>query len=168
MMHKSMQLIKSYTLNCSRFLMVKGDRALAAWIQFGMQETRRIINKFPSVSSYIHNMTDPDQPDNTENDIEDNIASYRIRFLNNMKVTTPHMAIRMQYQRIYLEQAGRPTTPQPSGVIFEIGHNRRRNLDLDPNKIELINTQTRFLRNRTQPPAHTTANTYTSRKDLAL
>ena len=104
MMFKSIQLIKSHAINCSRFLKVKGDRVLAAWIQFGMQETCRIINKFPSVSSYIHDMTDPDQPDNTENNIEDNITRYRIRFLNNMKVTTPHMAIRMQYQRIYLEQ----------------------------------------------------------------
>ena len=78
MMQKSMQLIKSYTLNCFRFMKVNGDRALAAWMQFGMQETRRIIDKFPSVSTYIRKMTDPDQPDNTENDIEDSILQYRI------------------------------------------------------------------------------------------
>ena len=126
---------------------VNGDRTLAAWIQFGMQETRRIIDKFPSISTYVRKMTDPDQPDNTENEIEDNILRYRIRFLNNMKVTTPHNAIRSEYQRIYLEQPTCSVTPQPPGVILEIGHNRRRNLDLDPSKIELINIRTGFLTN---------------------
>ncbi len=40
LMQKLMQLIKSYTINCYQFMKVNGDPELAAWLQFGMQETR--------------------------------------------------------------------------------------------------------------------------------
>ena len=145
-MQKSMQLIKAYTSNCYRFMKVNGDPTLAAWLQFGMQETRRIIDKFPSVNNYVRRMTDPEQPDNVDNEIENSILKYRIRFLNNMKVTTPDMAVRNEYRRIDLEQPRQSTTPpRLPGDILEIGHNRRRNQDLDTSKIELINRRTGFL-----------------------
>ena len=97
MMQKSIRLINAYMQNCFRFMKVNGDSALTAWIQFGMQETRRIIHKFPSVHTYIQKMTDPEQLENTESNIEDIVLKYRIRFLNNMQVTTPHMAVRNEY-----------------------------------------------------------------------
>ena len=126
---------------------VNGDRQLAAWTQFGMQETRRIIKKFPSIHSYIVKMTDPNQPDDPDREIENSITRYRIRFLNNLRTTTPNMAIRREYQRLYLNQPRCAETVQSPEEIIETGHNRRRNLDLDPIKIDLINRQTGFLSN---------------------
>ena len=112
-----------------------------------MQETRRIIKKFPSVNNYIRKMTDPEQPEDANNDITNSIMKYRIRFLNNMQVTTPDMAARNAYQRIYLQQPRHSAinSQHLPGDILEIGHNRRRNQDLEPSKIELINRRTGFL-----------------------
>ena len=92
-------------------------------------------------------MTDPEQPEDVNNDIANSIMKYRIRFLNNMQVTTPNMAARNAYRRIYFQQPRQSAThPQRlPGDILEIGHNRRRNQDLEPSKIELINRRTGFL-----------------------
>ena len=64
-----------------------------------------------------------------------------------MQVTTPDMAARNEYKRIYLQQPRHSTTESQRlpGDILEIGHNRRRNQDLEPNKIELINKRAGFL-----------------------
>ena len=92
-------------------------------------------------------MTDPEESESADNEITNSIIKYRIRFLNNMRVTTPDMAARKEYQRIFLQQPKiSATEPQRlPGDILEIRHNRRRNQDIEPNKIELINTRAGFL-----------------------
>ena len=52
------------------------------------------MNKFPSIQYYIKNMTDPDPPEDLDQEIEDSVTKYRIRFLSNMKTTKPSMAVR--------------------------------------------------------------------------
>ena len=143
LMRKSLQMIDTHATHCARFLKAKGDHTLAAWIHFGAQQSQRLIKKFPSVKGYIDNMMYGDQQD-AAHLISNCATQYHIRFLNNMRVTTPHTALRKQYHRIYHELST-PTPPQPAGVIYKTRHNRRRNLDLGLNKIHLINMQTGFI-----------------------
>ena len=110
-------------------------------MQFSKQQTKRLIEKFPSIRSYIENMTDPNPTRDPDDEIEDSITRYRIRFLNNMKTTTPHFAVRREYRRIYLSQPKYTDATLPPEVILETGHNRRCNMDLDHRKIVLLNRQ---------------------------
>ena len=104
LIENSTHLILAYTLNYYRFMKVNGNQHLAAWMQFGRQETKRLIEKFPSIHNYIEKMTDPNSAHDPDNEIEDSVTRYRIRFLNNMQTTTPNFAVRREYQRIYLSQ----------------------------------------------------------------
>ena len=87
------QMIAAYTLNCFRFMKANGNPQLNAWLHFGRQETQRLTNKFPSIQHYIKNMTDPDPSEDLDQEIENRVTKYRIRFLSNMETTKPGMAV---------------------------------------------------------------------------
>ena len=136
---ESTHLIRVYAETCFKFMNANGDKRLATWIQLGLQTTCNLIKKFPSINHYITKYTRNEQTHEPTLILDDAVITYNRRYVKDMGTMKHEFAVKRYFQQLYSKQPTLNDNQQLPDVIYEISHNRRRNADIDPRKIELLN-----------------------------
>ena len=136
---ESIRLIQVYTITCFKFMHVNGDKLLATWIQFGLQETKNIVNRFPSLHYYLKKYTGPEFIHEPNLVLDNTVMKYTRRFVKHMKTTKHEFAVKTHFHLLHPHQPPVSDHKPSTDILHEIRHNRLRNTDLPAEKIEMIN-----------------------------
>ena len=117
----------------------QGDTNLATWIQLGLRTTCNLIKKYPTMRYYTNKYTGGENTRKPILELDYITIAYTRRYVKDKNVMKHEYAVKKYFDELYPSQPDLGDNQQPADVIYEIQNNRRRNADIDPRKIELLN-----------------------------